>query len=94
MATTQTDVKMAHLNASGLAVTGRVRVKGYQVAPGGAGQLNFYDNTTNSGTISLSIDTTANTAIISTLIPGEGILFFNGVYVTLPASTAITIFYG
>jgi hypothetical protein len=91
----QTDVKAAHLNASGVAFTGRYRVKGYQIAPGAAGQINFYDNaTTNAGNIPLSVDTTANTAIISTLIPGEGILFANGAYVTLPASTAITVFYG
>ena len=92
--TMQTDVLSARLNASGQAFTGRYRIKGYQIAPGAAGQINFYDNTTNSGNIPLSVDTTANTASISTLIPGEGILFKNGAYVTLPASTAITIFYG
>ena len=91
----QSDVKAAHLNASGVVFAGRVRVRGYQIAPGSAGQINFYDNaTTNSGNINLSVDTTANTAIISTNIPGEGILFQNGVYVTLPASTTITVFYG
>jgi hypothetical protein len=91
----QTDVKAAHLNASGAAVGFRCRVKGYQIAPGSAGQLNFYDNASaGSGTIRLSVDTTANTAIISTLIPGEGIVFENGVYISLPASTSITVFYG
>ena len=90
----QTDVKAAHLNGSGVVFTGRYRIKGYQIAPGSAGQINFYNNTTNSGVIPLSVDTTANTAIISTLIPGEGILFDSGAYVTLPTSTAITVFYG
>lgn len=91
----QTDVKSAHLNATGLAVTGRCRVKGYQMAPGGtAGQVNFYDNTTNSGATPLQLDLTTNTAIIATIIPGEGILFVNGVYITLPTGAAITIFYG
>ena len=90
----QTDVKMAHLNGSGLGYTGRVRVRGYQIAPGGtAGQINFYDNTTNSGTIGLAVDVTTNTAIISTIIPAEGIIFYNGFYVTVPTGTAITIFY-
>ena len=91
----QTDVKAAHLNASGVIFAGRTRVRGYQIAPGAAGQIDFYDNaTTNSGNVNLSVDTTANTAIISTIIPAEGILFANGVYVTLPASTSITVFYG
>lgn len=91
----QTDVKAAHLNATGLAVTGRCRVKGYQMAPGGtAGEVNFYDNTTSSGDIRLKVDVTTNTAIISTFIPGEGILFVNGVYITLPTSASVTIFYG
>ena len=91
----QTDVKATHLNASGVIYAGRCRVRGYQIAPGGsAGQIDFYDNaTTNSGNINLSVDTTTNTAIISTLIPAEGILFQNGVYVNLPASTKITVFY-
>jgi hypothetical protein len=91
----QTDVKAAHLNASGVVFAGPCRIKGYQIAPGAAGQINFYDNaTTNSGTNRLAIDTTTNTAIISTLIPGEGIKFDNGAYVTLPGSTTITVFYG
>jgi len=92
----QTDVKSAHLNSSGVIFAGRNRIKGYQIAPSGtAGQIDFYDNaTTNSGNILMSVDTTVNTAIISTLIPGEGVLFLNGAYVVLPASTKITVFYG
>ena len=92
----QTDVKSAHLNASGVAFTGRYRIKGYQIKPSGtAAQIDFYDNaTTNAGNILLSIDTTTNTTVIATLIPGEGILFKDGAYIVLPSSTAITIFYG
>ena len=93
----QYDVKMVHLNANAQAITGPVRVKGYQVAPGGtAGQINFYDTAANSatGTQNLQLDITTNSAVIATLIPGEGIKFNNGVYVTLPASAAITVFYG
>jgi len=92
----QTDVKSAHLGASGVLFTGRYRIKGYQLKPGGtAGQIDFYDNaTTNAGNIPLSLDLTTNTAVIATLIPGEGILFEKGAYVVLPASAAITVFYG
>jgi len=91
----QTDVKSTHLNTSGVVFAGPCRVKGYQIAPGAAGQIDFYDNASaGSGTTRLSIDTTTNTAIISTLIPGEGIKFDNGVYVSLPSSVKITVFYG
>jgi hypothetical protein len=92
----QTDIKSAHLNASGVVFGDRTRVRGYQIKPSGtAGQIDFYDNpSAASGNILLSIDTTNNTAVISTLIPSEGILFERGVYANLPAGHAITVFYG
>jgi hypothetical protein len=92
----QTDVKAGHRDSSGVVYVGRTRVKGYQVASGGvAGEIQFWDNaTTNSGTEAITLNITINTAVISTLIPGEGVLFQNGVYVVLPASAAITVFYG
>ena len=92
----QTDVRSVHLNSSGVALTARTRLKGYQIAPTGtAGQINIYDNATAaSGNILLSVDTTTNTAIISTLIPGEGILFQSGIYVALPSGVTMTLFYG
>ena len=92
----QTDVKAGHRDSSGAVYAGRTRVKGYQVAPGGtAGEIQFWDNaTTNAGNELITINITTNAAVIATLIPGEGILFENGVYVVLPASAAITVFYG
>ena len=92
----QTDIKSAHLNASGIVFGDRTRVRGYQIKPSGtAGQIDFYDNpSAASGNILLSVDTTTNTAVISTLIPSEGILFERGVYANLPAGHAITVFYG
>ena len=92
----QTDVLAAHLNADGVVAAYPVRVKGYQIKPGGtAGQIDFYDNASAaSGTIRLSLDITTNTAIISTIIPGEGIRFNNGVFVDLPTGAGITVFYG
>ena len=92
----QTDVKSAHRDSTGVVYVGRTRVKGYQVAPGGtAGEIQFWDNaTTNSGTEAITINITTNAAVIATLIPGEGVLFQNGVYVVLPTSAAITVFYG
>jgi hypothetical protein len=92
----QYDVLATHLNANGVVAAYPVRVKGYQIKPGGtAGQIDFYDNASAaSGTIRLSLDITTNTAVISTILPGEGIRFNNGVYVSLPASAGITVFYG
>jgi len=92
----QTDVLAAHLDADGVAVVGPCRVKGYQLASGAtAGEINFYDNASAaSGTVRLTLNITTNTAVISTLIPGEGIKFNNGVYVDLPTAAAITVFYG
>ena len=73
----QTDILATHLNADGVVAAYPVRVKGYQIKPGGtAGQIDFYDNATAaSGTIRLSLDITTNTAVISTILPGEGIRF-------------------
>ena len=92
----QYDVKAAHVNASGVLVTGPTRIKGYQIKPGGtAGTIIIYDNASaGSGDIAVELDITVNTAVIATLIPGDGIRCVNGAYVTLPASAAITVFYG
>jgi len=92
----QTDILATHLNADGVVAAYPVRVKGYQIKPGGtAGQIDFYDNAIEaSGTVRLSLDITTNTAVVATILPGEGIRFSNGVYVDLPASAGITVFYG
>jgi hypothetical protein len=93
--TTLNDVFASHLNASGQAFTGPSRIGGWQVKPGGvAGAILFYDNTSASGDPVIEVDLTVNTAIISTLVPGTGIRFSKGCYVTLPTSASITIFHG
>jgi hypothetical protein len=93
----QYDVQAAHADGDVQLIIGPTRIKGYQVASGGtAGEIIFYDTAANSasGTERLKINVTVNTAIISTLIPGEGIRFNNGVYVDLPTNAAVTVFYG
>jgi len=93
--TTLNDVFASHLNDDGQAFTGPSRLGGYQIKPGGnAGAILFYDNTEEAGNPVLEIDITTNTAIISTLIPGTGIRFSNGCYITMPANASITIFHG
>jgi hypothetical protein len=92
----QTDVKSTHLDASGVIFAGPTRVKGYSVSSGGtAGEIEFYDNaSTASGTTRLVLNISSNQALDSLAIPGEGIKFDNGVYVSLPANAHLTVYYG
>jgi hypothetical protein len=90
----QTDVKAAHLEATGTAVSYRTRVKGYQCISGGtAGDVIFRDGG-SSGPIRLQFNIATGTQPIGLAIPGEGILFYTDVHMTLPTSAKITVFYG
>jgi hypothetical protein len=92
----QTDVKMTHLEASGVVFAGPTRVKGYSISSGGtAGEIEFYDNASAaSGTKRLILNISTNQALDSLAIPGEGIKFDTGVYVSLPANAHLTVYYG
>jgi hypothetical protein len=91
----QTDVKSAHVEATGTIVSERTRIKGYQCLSGGtAGEVIFRDGGA-SGTIRLQFNLpTAAIAPFSTLIPGEGILFTTDVHITVPGTAKVTVFYG
>lgn len=91
----QTDVLSSHVEATGTMVTGRVRVKGYQCLSGGtAGDIILRDGG-SGGTIRLQFNVPANTNNpFANIIPGEGILFYTDVHVTLPTGAKITVFYG
>jgi hypothetical protein len=91
----QTDVKSSHIEGTGTMTSGRTRIKGYQCLSGGtAGDIIFRDGGA-SGTIRLQFNIPGNTNNpFSNLIPGEGILFYTDVHVTVPASAKITVFYG
>jgi len=80
----------------GVAGVGPCRVKGYQLASGAtAGEINFYDNASAaSGTVRLTLNLTTNQALDSLTLPGQGIRFSNGVYVSLPANAHLTVYYG
>ena len=91
---TLTNVFSKHANATGTIYSGAANLGGYQIKPGGsAGVIEFRDGG-SGGTLLLEVDITTNTAVISTLIPGNGIRFKTNIHVTLPASAAITIFCG
>ena len=90
----QTDVKAVHTDATGTLVSGRNRLKGLIVTPGGtAGDINLRDGG-SGGTIRLQFNLSTNQSAFSVLVPGEGVLYITDIHVTLPASSKITVFYG
>ena len=92
--TMQFDVKSAHAEATGTLVSGRNRLKGYQCLSGGtAGDVIIRDGGA-SGTIRLQFNISANLVAFGLPIPGEGILYYTDMHVTLPATAKITVFYG
>ena len=92
----QTDVKATHLDVSGVVFAGPTRVKGFSVSPGGtAGEIIFYDNASAaSGTVRLTLNVSTNQALDSLAIPGQGIKFDKGVYVSMPLNSHLTVYYG
>lgn len=94
----QTDVKSAHTGGSqtNLAlISGRVRIKSVLLTGGaGAGAAKFLD--ASGGNVLIELDTGANSNATNVLIPGEGVLFPNGVWYTSAsvAPLGVTVFYG
>ena len=94
----QTDVKAAHIDATGTMVSGRNRLKAYHCISGGtAGDVIFRDGGA-SGTILLQFNIGTGTQPVVLHIPGEGILFDTSIHVTLPGTAPnvakVTVFYG
>jgi hypothetical protein len=88
------EVKAVHLNASGSAATGRGRLKGFLVNhdTGASGVTLIYDNASAaSGPVLLELDDTDRN-IFGMEIPGDGIIFENGLYVDLATATTLTLF--
>jgi len=91
---TLTNVFSAHADATGTIYSGATNLAGYQLASGGtAGEIIFRDGGA-SGTVRLRVNITVNAAVISTLIPGNGIRFTTNIHVTLPTNAVVTIFCG
>ena len=90
----QTDVKAAHIEATGTIVSGRNRLKGYQCISGGtAGDIIFRDGGA-SGAIRFQFNIGTGTQPVGLSIPGEGVLFTTDIHVTLPTNAKVTVFYG
>ena len=94
----QTDVKSVHTGGTQTnqaLITGRVRIKGVAITGGaGAGAAKFLN--ASGGTVLLELDTGSNSNMTNVLLPGEGILFPNGVWYTstVTAPLGVTVFYG
>jgi len=94
----QTDVKSAHAVGAqtNLAlVAGRARLKSVIITGGAtAGMARFLD--ASGGNILFELDTGANSNMTNVLIPGEGILFPNGIWYTAVATVpvGVTVVYG
>jgi len=88
------EVRSAHTHESATLVTGRCRLQGVVVntSSGATGDLAFYDNTAASGTVLLEVDE-KEVSTVDIIIPNDGILAKNGIYVDLPANVTATIFY-
>jgi hypothetical protein len=76
-------------------LTGRVRIKSVIITGGaGAGIAKFLD--ASGGNALLELDTGSNSNMTNVILPGEGILFPNGVWYTATAVVPIgvTVVYG
>lgn len=94
----QTDVKSAHTGGAQTnqaLVAGRVRLKSVMITGGAtAGAAKFLD--ASGGNVLLELDTGANSNMTNVLLPGEGILFPNGIWYTAVSTVpiGITVCYG
>ena len=94
----QTDVKSVHSQGTqtNLAlISGRTRIKAVIITGGAsAGMSKFLD--ASGGNILLELDTGSNSNMTNVILPGEGILFPNGVWYTTSgtAPIGVTVIYG
>jgi hypothetical protein len=88
------EVIAKHLHASGVLADCRGRLKGFIVNhdTGTSGHIVLYDNdSAASGAVVLEIDE-KGAGTFGMEIPGDGIIFDDGLYVSLPSNTSITVF--
>ena len=94
----QTDVKSVHTGGAQTnqaLISGRVRIKSVIITGAAtAGMARFLD--ASGGNILLELDTGSNSNMTNVILPGEGILFPNGVWYTAVATAplGVTVCYG
>ena len=95
----QTDVKSTHRSTAGSFYAGRTRLKAFIVTPAISTACTFeIRDGSASGAVLFTMDITSQTVANSTyiLVPGEGILAADGLYLTLSVGslTSLSVFYG
>jgi hypothetical protein len=94
----QTDVKSIRTGGAQTnqaLLSGRIRIKAVIITGGAtAGIAKFLD--ASGGNVLLELDTGSNSNMTNVILPGEGILFPNGVWYTATgtAPIGITVIYG
>lgn len=94
--TVQFDVKAAYTAADAAVVTYRTRLKGMYIAvsTGGSNPVTVYDNSSAaSGTVLFRAGATVAGAH-TVVIPGDGILALNGLFVDTGSADSVTVIYG
>ena len=92
----QTDVKSQHITTSGnIAGLTRTRFKSLSYRGDGTDGYVRLRNGGSGGEILCELDVgTSDTFTIYVLLPGEGILFPDGIYADISHVNALTVFYG
>ena len=88
------EVTSVHLHASGSLASCRGRLKGFVAnhKTGSSGDIIIYDKASAaSGAVLMEVDETVPGALAFE-IPGDGIIFENGLYASLPSNTSLTLF--
>ena len=90
----QYDVKATQSTESGSIVAARNRLKAvYALGSEGTSSISFTDGDGGTSRLALSIpDPTFGSQYV--LLPGEGILFQNGIYLVNTDGVSVTAFYG
>jgi hypothetical protein len=92
----QFDVLSASNTSSDTLVLGPTRLKGFIVTgTDDAGSVVFRNGADNTAPGLVTVYTPANATSISSLVPGDGVRFGNGIYADMDANVAgVTVFYG
>jgi hypothetical protein len=90
------DIKAVTKTADASAIVGRTRVQGLYFTNSATGSsFTLKDGTTSSGTTRLTITTPAAVGSTDLILPNDGILFENGVFVDVADAnvTSVTLFF-
>ena len=91
----QYDVKSKYLTADGVITDYRTRLKSVTVTVSTAGAATIiYDNATAASGDVLITMSTAAVGSYQVLLPGEGILAQNGIYVDINGAAAVSVVFG